>query len=949
MFGSSLPPAGAVEILRKIGIILQNPCTLSRIMSWKPQPQKAQAPPGAGLIYKFLAAVILLFAANAAISIYVENLWFESVDFGSVYWYRLLMQWGTFGLFAVATAGALGALLQFVAPRGNQTRSVIEFGGETLVVPPPQFFRRMAAAIAVAFGILFGLAYSINWRVYALYLNKPSESSLVDPILGQDLNFYLFTMPALESLSAWLLSISTIVLLAGALAAPLDESKRYRGLSLGLALTLVAIAVRAYLYRFQLLYAENSLFSGVTYVDDHAIIPGLWFLIGALLIGGCLSAYNIQACQVRNLAASAGLPVVAYIFAWVLIPGYVTNFVVRPNELVRESPYIRHNIDNTRRAFALDAIEEIPFEPDIEGGLFDPETHRLTLNNVRLWDWRALQSTLRQIQEIRTYYDFADVDVDRYEIDGEKRSMMLATRELNLANLPSGSSNWVNERLIFTHGYGVTMNPVSRFTTEGLPELVLRDMPVVSSEPSIRVDRPEIYFGELTNWPVYVKTLQQEFNYPEGDSNNYTTYEAEAGIPVGSMLRRLVLAYETGELTTLPFADDVTAESELLMRRNIRDRVNQIAPFLVYDDDAYIVVGDDGGLYWMIDAFTLANTYPYSRQLLFRGQTVNYIRNSVKVVVNAYDGSTRFYVFEPDDPLIQAYRNMFPDLFLDGDSMPADLRPHVRYPELMFRIQALVYATYHVEDEQVFYNQEDLWTIAQQGRSQTGSDEIEPYFVLLRFPGEQDVEFVSILPFTPSNRNNLIGWMAARSDGDNYGKLRAYQFPKTRFVDGPLQIEARIDQDPELSSQLSLWNQQGSTVLRGNLLVIPLDTTLLFVAPIFLQAERSPMPELRIVVLATQNQMAYGPTFKAALTNLLQGRTVISTVPDGIEPTEFADDGMPQPPTAGVRIPSESLIQRASQALQNYQRLTAEGQLAAAGQSLEELQEALEELTRDTR
>ena len=914
-------------------------------MSQTPRPPTIELPPGAGLVYKLFGIVVFLLLANQAISIYVETLWFETVGFESVYWYRLGMQWGTFAVFALATAGSLGILLWFLSPRKGESRSVIEFGGETLVIPPPEFFRRMAAAVALVFGVLFGLAYSINWPVYALYLNRPAPSAVVDPILGQDLNFYLFVLPALESLSSWLVSISVIVLLAAALVAPLDESRRFRGLSLGLALTLLALAARAYLYRFHLLYDEHPLISGVTYVDDNAIIPGLTFLIGALLIGAAVSAYNLQACQVRNMAIAVGVPALVYVFAWILIPGYVTNFVVRPNELVRESPYITHNIEHTRQAFGLDQVEEIPFEPAVSGeATFDPESHAQTLDNVRLWDWRALQSTLQQVQEIRTYYDFSDVDVDRYEINGEKRSMMLATRELNLTNLPAGSSNWINERLIFTHGYGVTMNPVSRFTDEGLPELILRDMPVETTIPSINLERPEIYFGELTNWPVYVKTRQQEFNYPEGESNNYSTYEGTAGIRVGSMLRRLILAYETGELTTLPFAQDVTPDSELLMRRNIRERINRIAPFLIYDDDAYIVVGDDGGLYWIIDAFTVANTYPYSRQILFRGQPVNYIRNSVKVVINAYTGSAQFYVFEPDDPVIQAYSNTFPDLFVDADQMPAGLEAHVRYPELMFRIQALVYATYHVQDEQVFYNQEDLWTVAQQGRSQAGSDEIEPYFVLLRFPGEEDVEFVSILPFTPSNRNNLIGWMAARSDGDDYGKLRAYQFPKTRFVDGPLQIEARIDQDPELSSQLSLWNQQGSTVLRGNLLVIPLDDTLLFVAPIFLQAERSPMPELRIVVLATQDRMAYGASFEEALTNLLDRSFTFSPDP-GVELTETSLDGLPPSPVLTETAVDNTLIQRATQALSNYQRFTAEGRMADAGQSLEELREALEELS----
>ncbi len=898
-----------------------------------------ELPPGAGLVYRLFGIIFFLLVANQAVAIYVETLWFESVGYESVYWYRLTMQLGTFGVFALATSASLWLLFRLIAPRADESRSAIEFGGERIVIPPGEFFRRIAAVGAILFGFLFGLAYSIDWPRYALFFNRPSASGITDPILGRDLNFYLFVLPMLDAVVSWFLSVAVIIGFAGALLAPLDRTMKFRGLSLAVVIVSVALAARAYLYQFHLLYGEHPLFSGVTYVDENAIIPGLSVIVVTLLVAAAISAYNLHACRPRNLMIAGGIPALAYLFAWILVPGYVTNFVVRPNELVRETPYIQRSIEHTRKAFGLDGIEEIPFEPVVTDALFDPSMHIQTLENVRLWDWRALQATLGQVQEIRTYYDFADVDVDRYEIDGEKRSMMLATRELNLANLPSASSNWINERLIFTHGYGVTMNPVNGFTSEGLPEFVLHDMPVESTIPEIEVLRPEVYFGELTNWPVYVKTQQQEFNYPEGESNNYNTYEGAGGIPIGGLLRRLILAYETGELTTLPFADDVTPESQLLMRRNIRQRVQTIAPFLIYDDDAYIVVGDDGGLYWIIDAFTVADTYPYSRQVAFGRGSVNYIRNSVKVVVNAYNGTTRFYVFEPDDPVIQAYRNTFPDLFVDADDMPGWLRPHTRYPELLFRIQALVYATYHVEDEQVFYNQEDLWTVAQQGRSQAGSDEIEPYFVLMRFPGEADVEFVSILPFTPSNRNNLIGWMAARSDGDAYGKLRAYQFPKTRFIDGPLQIEARIDQDPELSSQLSLWNQQGSNVLRGNLLVIPLEETLLFVAPIYLQAERSPMPELRIVVLATQDRMAYGASFEEALEGLLEGTP--SRAPRE-ELTEAEPGARPVSTTGGES--RDSLIAQASQALEAYQRLTAEGKLADAGQALEELKATLDAL-----
>ncbi len=911
-------------------------------MSSTPKLPAGDLPPGAGLAYRLFAIIILIIIVNQVISIYVENLWFDSVGYRSVYWYRLAMQLGAFGVFAGATGIILWLTLGALRPRAGDSRSVLEFGGESIEIPPDEFFKRLGAMVALVFAFLFGMAYSIDWERYALFLNQPEPSGMVDPILGQDVNYYLFVLPALDSVAAWILAMSVIVAVAAGLFTALDRNSSFRGLSISTAVLAIALAARAYIYRFHLLSGEHPLFSGVTYADANAYLPGLTAIAVSLIVAAVIAAYNVQACRLRNLAIAVAVPALTYAVAWVLIPGYVTSFVVRPNELVRETPYITHAIEHTRRAFGLDAVEEIPFEPAVTDAVFDPDDHTQTLENLRLWDWRALQSTLQQVQEIRTYYDFVDVDVDRYEIDGEKRSMMLATRELNLTKLPSTSSNWINERLIFTHGYGVTMNPVNAFTSEGLPDLVLYDMPVESKIPSIRVDRPEIYFGEMTNWPVYVKTGQQEFNYPEGDSNNYSTYEGAGGIVIGSMVRRLILAYQTGELMTLPFADDVNSNSQLLMHRNIHQRVRRIAPFLIYDDDAYMVVGEDGGLYWIIDAFTVADTYPYSRQILFDRQLVNYIRNSVKVVVNAYDGDTRFFVFEPDDPVIQAYRNTFPGLFIDADEMPEFLRPHVRYPEFMFRTQALVYATYHVEDEQVFYNQEDLWTVAQQGRSQAGSDEIEPYFVLLRFPGEEEVEFVSILPFTPANRNNLIGWMAARSDGEAYGKLRGYRFPKTRFVDGPLQIEARIDQDPELSSQLSLWNQQGSTVLRGNLLVIPLDETLLFVAPIYLQAERSPMPELRIVVLATQDRMAYGATFDEALAALLNLPTT-APAPTDVQLTQT--DGATTP-VAVVSGPqgTAGLIERAGRALADYQRLTADGRLAEAGLKLQELKDTLDQL-----
>jgi uncharacterized membrane protein (UPF0182 family) len=903
-----------------------------------------------GFLVRLGIAILILIGALQSISFYVESLWYGSLGFASVYWYRLRAQSSLFLAVTIVTAFALWLIFRLVTPpAGHTRRHFLQFGQEAIQIPTSDVLKRAALPVAIVAGIFFGIAFSADWSTYALFINRVSTPAISDPIFGRSLSFYLFTLPVIESAAGWFLAISVIGLIAAIFLSITDVTAAFKGVSLGVTLVLIAAAFQAYVSRYGLLYGESNLFSGVRYVDDKITIPGLSFLVGALLVGAAIAAVNVRAGRIRNLGAAIAVPVLTYLMAGVLAPFYVTTFVVRPNELVRERPYIRNNIEATRKAFALDRIEEIPFEPRLTNAVFDPSAHPDTLGNIRLWDWRALQSTLRQIQEIRTYYDFPDIDVDRYTINGKPEAVMLAARELNLNKLPSGSRNWINERLIYTHGFGVTMSPVSRFTNEGLPEFLLSNMPVESAQPNIRVTRPEIYFGELTDWPVYAKTKQKEFNYPEGEANNYTTYEGSGGIQMGSFLRRLLIAWSIGDITKVPFSDDITADSVLLMRRNIRDRVSEIAPFLLFDQDPYIVVGTDGKLYWIMDGFTTSDRYPYSRHVNLGDRSLNYIRNSVKAVIDAYNGSVHFYVFDPSDPLIQSYRKLFPVLFTDANDMPDFLRAHVRYPELLFRIQANIYSTYHVENEQVFYNREDVWTIAQQGRGQQGesaADTIDPFFVLMRFPGQTEQEFVSILPFTPANRNNLIGWMAGRSDGDKYGTLRTYRFPKTRFVDGPLQIQARIDQDPQLSSQLTLWNQQGSKVIRGNLLVIPLEDTLLFVEPIYLQAERSPMPALRLVVLATQDRLAAAPRFSEALTQLLQTGGVAVTTAEAPGP---AAPRTQEPGTAaapGQAPDLRSLADRANQALSDYQRLTSEGKLGEAGAKLEELKRTIEQMKR---
>jgi uncharacterized membrane protein (UPF0182 family) len=488
---------------------------------------------------------------------------------------------------------------------------------------------------------------------------------------------------------------------------------------------------------------------------------------------------------------------------------------------------------------------------------------------------------------------------------------------------------------------------VNGFTPEGLPTLILSNMPIQSTVPSIDVRRPEIYFGELTNTDVYVKTRQQEFNYPQGQTNSLTSYDGNSGILLGGFLRRLLIAFDRGDLTKLPFSDDINPQSRLLMRRTVRERVAALAPFLTYDSDPYIVIGDDGRLLWIMDSFTTSDSYPYSIHYTLANNFVNYMRNSVKAVVDAYDGTTTFYVFDSQDPIISAYRRIFPSLFKEASAMPAALRKHLRYPELLLKLQAAVYSLYHMTDPQVFYNREDLWTVASEvGLDQSGQQKtqaMEPNFVLMRLPGESAVEFVEILPFTPANRNNLIGWIAGRSDGAYYGTSVVYDFPKTRLVDGPLQIEARIDQNAQLSGQLTLWNQQGSHVRRGTLLVIPCGRALLYAEPIYLQAERSPMPELRLVVLALQDRLAYGPTFESAMRALFGGEaSSLSAGAPSAEPERNA--AVPAAATKPTAADRNALITGAAKDLADYQRLTAEGKLAEAGQKLEQLKRKLDEL-----
>jgi uncharacterized protein len=934
---------------------------MSKSIDW-PQAH----PPRQGRRFLLVLAVLagIAFGGRTALAYYVDLLWFWSLGYGDVFWRTLSLGWVCCAAFASATFcvlyGSFLALKRASLPRLPSSHTVL-LGGQPVTLPVDAILRFVGPVASFVIAALTGAGMMAEWPTLALYWSAPrATGGVVDPIFGRPLNFYLFTLPAWQLIVGWLLSLAVLacalaiffIFISGGARALGGRQDSYiplswRGFSIAFALLLLILAVRLYIGRFEQLFEDHATFGGVTYVDAHITLTGMLFVCAALVLGAAIATVNAMSVlpQGRRLVVAI-LPAVVCFLLVQVVGWYVGSFIVKPNELVREQPYIAHNIELTRQAYGLDRFAQREFPAETTVAAADAANNQATLQNIRLWDWRALQDTLRQIQEIRTYYDFPDIDIDRYDIDGTTREVMLAARELNVDKLPESSRNWINEKLIYTHGYGITMNPVNGFTPEGLPTLILSNMPVQSTVRGLNVTRPEIYFGELTNTDVYVKTRQKEFDYPQGPTNSLTSYEGNGGIVLGGFLRRIIIALERGDLSKLPFSDDVNKDSRLLMRRNVRDRVSALAPFLTYDPDPYIVIGDDGRLSWIMDAFTVSDSYPYSSHYRLDGDLINYMRNSVKVVIDAYDGTTTFYVFDTEDPIIAAYRRIFPALFKDASAMPAGLRKHVRYPEELLKLQAEVYGLYHMTNEGAFYNREDLWTVASEvGMSDAGeptTQTMQPNFVLMKLPDETGVEFAEILPFTPANRNNLIGWIAGRSDGAHYGTSVVYDFPKTKLVDGPLQIEARIDQNAQLSGQLTLWNQQGSHVRRGTLLVIPTGRALLYAEPIYLQAERSPMPELRLVVLALQDRLAYGPTFESAMAALFGGAvssTSAAAAPSEPAPAASASAAAPQP-VADLN----ALIAEAAKNLADYQRLTAEGKLGEAGQKLEQLKLAIDKL-----
>jgi uncharacterized membrane protein (UPF0182 family) len=933
-------------------------------------------------LYLIIAALIFIFFFGSQIlSVYIDSLWFSSLGYSDVYWYKFRLGGLLFVVFLAATFLILRlsfAALSRAVPQLTERPRVRLVSVEDLreVNFLPLIYRPGVWILSALIALLYATSMSQSWSRFALYLNAHAAGAS-DPVFGKDVSFYLFTLPVLELLSGWLTTIAFVVfaVVTGACAyvwyvekaqgfgTAQIRRKATTAISVAAAFFAAALAPGTYLSRYDLLHARHEIFTGISYTDANVRLPGLTALVIALAVAAvALLANAFTLRRVRLIWWVAGAVMIVWLLVVVAIPQSIYSFSVKPNELAKESPYIQNNIDMTRRAFGLSEFDEKLFQPVPTLTPGQLQANEQTLDNVRLWDPEVFQANISQNQAIRTYYKFNPPDVDRYIINGKLKQVLLAARELNADQLQDQSKNWINQHLVYTHGYGVTMSPVSEFASEGGPNMILKNMPVESGAPEIKVTRPEIYFGEVTNLHVYVNTrpqgaTQPEFNYPAPDNtDSYSQYEGSAGIPVGGFFRQAALSIYLGDGTNLLLSDYIMPDSRVLMRRNVLERVRSIAPFLIFENDPYIVISGEGKLFWIIDAFTHSSGYPYSSQFPMAGTSVNYVRNSVKAVVDAYEGGVRFYVFEPEDPIIKSYQSIFPSLFMDRSEMPEDLSAHIRYPDVLAEVQARAYMLYHMQNPQTFYNREDQWSFSyvDPGTENDQSRPMLPYYVLMALPGSQQLEFVSILPFTPQGRNNMIGWAAQRSDGEQYGQTLVFSFPKNITVNGPAQIKARVNQDAELSQLISLWNQQGSRIIRGNLQVIPIADSVLYIEPIYLQAVNSPLPELRQVAVATQDRVGTDKTFDEALSALFPQMQPRTPEQAAQQPSETAAG---QPPTAtGQQLaqqpgPSQPgdfarLAQQAQQLLSDYERLTSEGRHREAGEKLDQLKRTLDELNR---
>jgi uncharacterized protein len=861
-----------------------------------------------------LIAVLLAFLISSVkiADFIIEYNWWKEVGQVST-WISMLV-------YGIAPA-ALGAVFAFLALWAAHGRGLQFAGFRSREL---RLYSWLAPLALGLLAVLFASAVVDYWVVMryvgSLRLATPADG-WKDPVFSHTLPFYLFKLPFYADLlgfvfGSWVLCILVfwvtargwqlvdrfrgpwnrdtmaglnvdfnVLLLPGA-----TRSNYVRVMSV---ILLFVFAAWILLGNYELLLNSHAFMTGADYVDEKIVLPLRWLLI-------VISLACIPLAWKGRYGRALLLLVAGYALLFI-VPGVIRAAYVRPNEISIERPYIERHIEATSMAFGLNRRATTRVFPVSNQETVDAAQNATLLENIRLWDWRAYTDTITQIQALRPYYTFPDTDVDRYTIGGRIRQVLLSPREIDVRQLPADArQSWVNPNLVYTHGFGVVMSEVNKTTPDGLPVLLIENAPPEVKVPDLRLTEPEIYFGESAHDPVFVNTAQQEFDYPSGDQNKYSRYHGDGGFPVNSLLLHAAAALSLGD-SNIFFTRYFTDQSRMMIHRNIRDRLNHLASFLVWDGDPYLVITDDGKLIWMIDGYTVSQFHPYAATIPVAGveEGANYIRNSVKATVNAYTGKVSLYIFDPADPIIQTYQKLFPTLFRPASEMPADLRRHARYPEVLFATQAEAYRIFHMRDPQVFYNKEDVWEVARNLYGQSGKPEqMSPMYVVATIPGEPQPEFLLMLPFTPRGKDNLIGWMAARCDGDRLNELIYFQLSKQQLVYGPMQIESRIDQDQTISKDLSLWNQQGSHVLRGNLVALPLSDAFLYVESIYIQATEARMPQLKKVVLAMGNRLIYRDTFEEALADLASGRVTRPT-----EPAQTASPG-PQAAVTDQRLPA---------------------------------------------
>jgi len=929
---------------------------------------------------RLLIVVILLGAAMGVswlMSYYTDWLWFRSVDYVSVFWRMIKARFASGAFFGALAALVVGINLWVAARFTRQALSVSSVENPDVQIPAEGLLRSrvgyvlIAAVLVLLMGSIGGGQWPTVWR----YLYQ-QPFGVEDPIFGLDVGFYVFSLPLYRFVANFLLGCVIVSALAVGLvyaaAGGIRLQERVEVMPRPLAhlsgLGGVFLLITAWIYRLKvygLLYSQNRAAFGAGYVDVNVRLWSYWLLVFLFLGAAVVLFINIRRRNTRLPIIGAAILVGGAIVVGSVPAALVQKLVVEPTELEKEEPYIVYNIQATREGYGLDEVEVRPFEASEDLTREDIEANPLTVRNIRIWDERPVAQTFQQVQEIRPYYVFSGVDVDRYTVDGVYRQVLLAARELVTDRLPAQARNWVNERLRYTHGYGITLSPVNRVTPEGMPEFMVKDIPPVSV-PGLEVTRPEIYYGERTYPYVVVKTGMEEFDYPYGDENRYATYQGTGGVPMGGLLKRLAFTVRFMDPNIL-LSQYITGESQIMFRRQIRERVGAIAPFLLYDPDPYLVLSE-GRLYWIQDAYTTSDMYPYSTRSGRAG--INYVRNSVKVVVDAYNGTVSFYRVDRKDPVLEAYADIFPGVFKPIEEIPEGLKAHIRYPTLLFRIQAALYQSYHMEDVKVFYQQEDLWEIPNEIYSDR-AQRMDPYYIIIKLPEEDREEFLLMVPFTPAKKDNMIAWLAARCDGAGYGELVVYKLPKDKLIYGPMQLEARIDQQPEISSQLTLWGQRGSEVIRGNLLAIPIGRSFLYVEPIYLRARQEPeqqafagegeggprqgqqqpqrrdgqrntaIPELKQVIVAYAGQVIMQPSLEKALTVLFgtaeaaEASARAALVAAGGEPTVRS--------AADLAAEADAHYQRVRTALQQWDWATAGEEMKGLEGAIKELKKILQE------